>query len=62
MATKSARRALGVREPQQSDEARFERMERVSEFFGQITAATREFLRAVAACDRHGDWSGAGRR
>ena len=43
-----------------ADEARFQRMERVSVLYGQITAATREFLRAVACCDRHRDWSEEG--
>ena len=44
----------------EADEARFQRMERVSVLYGQITAATREFLRAVACCDRHRDWSEEG--
>jgi hypothetical protein len=35
-------------------------MERVSVLYGQITAATREFLRAVAECDRQGDWAEEG--
>jgi hypothetical protein len=41
-------------------DARLERMDRVAVLYGEITAATREFLRAVAACDRHGDWAEAG--
>jgi hypothetical protein len=40
--------------------ARFERMERVSVLYAEITAATREFLRAVAECDRHRDWAEEG--
>jgi len=43
-----------------ADEARFRRMERVSVLYGHITAATREFLRAVACCDRHRDWAEEG--
>ncbi len=37
-------------------DARVERMDRVAVLYGEITAATREFLRAVAACDEHRDW------
>ncbi|MGD2045639.1 MAG: DUF222 domain-containing protein [Gemmatimonadota bacterium] len=43
-----------------TESARFQRMERVSVLYGQITAATREFLRAVAECDRHRDWAEEG--
>jgi hypothetical protein len=32
-------------------------MDRVAVFFGEITVATREFLRALAATDRAGDWA-----
>jgi hypothetical protein len=35
-------------------------MERVSVLYAQITSATREFLRALAECDRHGDWAEEG--
>lgn len=42
------------------DDARHERMDRVAVLFGEITAATREFLRAVAECHRHGDWAEEG--
>ena len=42
------------------DDARHERMDRVAVLFGEITAATREFLRAVAECDRHRDWAEEG--
>ena len=42
------------------DDARHERMDRVAVLFGEITAATREFLRALAECDRHGDWEEEG--
>ncbi|NNF13329.1 MAG: DUF222 domain-containing protein, partial [Gemmatimonadetes bacterium] len=38
-------------------EARAARVDRVAVLYAQITSATREFLRAVAECDRHGDWS-----
>ena len=41
-------------------EARAERVDRVAVLYAQITAATREFLRAVAECDRHGDWAAEG--
>jgi hypothetical protein len=41
-------------------DARHERMDRVAVLFGEITAATREFLRAVAECDRHRDWAEEG--
>ena len=37
-------------------DARVERMDRVAVLFGEITAATREFLRALAESDRHRDW------
>jgi hypothetical protein len=47
------------REALESD-ARLERMDRVAVLYGEITAATREFLRAVAECDRHRDWAEAG--
>ncbi len=40
--------------------ARLERMERVAVLFGEITAATREFLAALARSDRHRDWEGEG--
>jgi hypothetical protein len=42
------------------DDARHERMDRVAVLYGEITAATREFLRALADCDRHRDWAGEG--
>jgi hypothetical protein len=42
------------------DDARQERMDRVAVLYGEITAATREFLRAVAECDRHQDWAEEG--
>ena len=42
------------------DDARHERMDRVAVLFGEITAATREFLGAVAECDRHRDWAEEG--
>jgi hypothetical protein len=35
-------------------------MERVALLFGEITAATREFLSALAQSDRHRDWEGEG--
>lgn len=41
-------------------EARSARVDRVAVLYAQITAATREFLRAVAECDRHGDWAAEG--
>jgi len=41
-------------------DARLERMDRVAVLYGEITAATREFLRAVAECDRHRDWAEVG--
>ena len=41
-------------------DARHERMDRVAVLYGEITAATREFLRAVAECDRHRDWADEG--
>ncbi len=46
-------------EAMESD-ARLERMDRVAVLYGEITAATREFLRAVAECDLHRDWAEAG--
>ncbi|MBW2695872.1 MAG: DUF222 domain-containing protein, partial [Deltaproteobacteria bacterium] len=41
-------------------DARLERMDRVAILFGEITAATREFLAAVARSDRHRDWAAEG--
>jgi hypothetical protein len=41
-------------------DARHERMDRVAVLFGEITAATREFLRALAESDRHRDWAAEG--
>ena len=41
-------------------DARFERMERVAVLYGEITAATREFLAALARSDQHGDWEEEG--
>ena len=38
-------------------DARIERMDRVTVLFAEITAATREFLAAVAQSDRHEDWA-----
>ena len=35
-------------------------MKRVGLLFGEITAATREFLGALAQSDRHRDWEGEG--
>ena len=43
-----------------ASDAREERMDRVAVLYGEITSATREFLAAVAACDRHRDWAEAG--
>jgi hypothetical protein len=41
-------------------DAREERMDRVAVLYAHITAATRDFLAAVAECDRHRDWSAEG--
>ena len=41
-------------------DARQDRMDRVAVLYAEITAATREFLRALAESDRHGDWAEAG--
>ena len=41
-------------------DARIERMAQVAVLFGEITAATREFLRALAESDRHRDWEDEG--
>ena len=41
-------------------DARVERMDRVAVLFGEITAATREFLAALAQSDRHRDWASEG--
>ena len=43
-----------------SSDARLERMKRVALLFGEITAATREFLAALAQSDQHRDWEGEG--
>jgi hypothetical protein len=47
------------REAMEAD-TRLERMDRVAVLYGEITAATREFLRAVAECDGHRDWAEVG--
>jgi hypothetical protein len=47
-------------EPPTDDDARELRMDRVAVLYGEITAATRAFLAAVAECDRHRDWEHAG--
>jgi hypothetical protein len=41
------------------DERR-ERMDRVAVLYAEITAGTREFLRALAQCDHHRDWAEEG--
>ena len=41
-------------------EARHDRMDRVAVLYGEITAATREFLRVLAESDRHRDWAEEG--
>jgi hypothetical protein len=41
-------------------DARGERMHRVALLYAEISAATREFLGALAECDRHGDWAEEG--
>ena len=43
-----------------ASDARHERMDRVAVLFGEITAATREFLAALARSDRHRDWEDEG--
>ncbi|HET9949581.1 MAG TPA: DUF222 domain-containing protein [Longimicrobiales bacterium] len=43
-------------------DARLARMDRVAVLYGEITAATREFLRALAESDRERDWEAAGFR
>ena len=47
-------------QPALESDARIERMNRVAVLFGEITAATREFLAALALSDRHGDWEDEG--
>ena len=41
-------------------DAQIERMDRVATLYGEITAATRTFLHALAESDRHEDWRAAG--
>ena len=43
-----------------ASDARHERMDRVAVLFGEITAATRAFLAALAQSDRHRDWEDEG--
>ena len=43
-----------------TSDARRERMDRVTVLYAEITAGTREFLRALADCDRHRDWAEEG--
>ncbi len=52
--------ALEMDQEALESDARFERMERVAVLFGEITAATREFLAALAQSDRHRDWEDEG--
>ena len=54
------REALSQDHEALASDARLERMKRVAELFGEITAATREFLAALARSDRHRDWEGEG--
>jgi hypothetical protein len=56
---------IGAREEvlaEEQSDARIERMQRVAVLYGEITAATREFLAALAHSDRHRDWEGEGFR
>ncbi len=41
-------------------DARIERMDHIAVLYGEITAATREFLRVLAESDRHRDWAEEG--
>ena len=43
----------------QSD-VRMERMDRVAALYGEVTAAMRAFLAALAESDRHRDWAEEG--
>jgi hypothetical protein len=43
-----------------ASDARHERMDRVAVLFGEITAATRDFLAALARSDHHRDWEDEG--
>jgi Domain of unknown function (DUF222)/HNH endonuclease len=43
-----------------ASDARHERMDRIAVLYGEITAATREFLRALAESDRCRDWAAEG--
>jgi hypothetical protein len=43
-----------------ASDARHERMDRIAVLYGEITAATRAFLRALAESDRHKDWAAEG--
>jgi hypothetical protein len=47
-------------EEARNSDARHERMDRIAILYGEITAATREFLRALAESDRHRDWAEEG--
>jgi hypothetical protein len=51
---------MGMDEAGLATDARMERMDRVAVLYAEITAASREFLRALAACDEHGDWAEEG--
>jgi hypothetical protein len=51
---------MGRVDERTDSDARHERMDRVAVLYGEITAATREFLRALAECDRHRDWAEEG--
>ena len=55
-----ARKSDAVESDALASDARIERMDRVAVLFGEITAATREFLKALAHSDRHRDWEEEG--
>jgi hypothetical protein len=51
---------MGMDEAGLATDARIERMDRVAVLYAEITAASRGFLRALAACDEHRDWAEEG--
>jgi hypothetical protein len=51
---------MGMDAADVATDARLEPMDRVAVLFAEITAASWEFLRALAECDEHGDWAEEG--
>jgi hypothetical protein len=51
---------MGMEAAALATDERMERMDRVAVLYAEITAASREFLRVLAECDRLADWAEEG--